>query len=736
MAMVSQYFAEVGVGLDMKSLRSTQAYFKQIERTMLNFKRRVERQQTISFKAVVDRTSMMRSLQVSANRIAKTVVIPLTRFQVKPTSIARAINTAISSTHFSRQVSFGARLSGQSLSAMRAQIRSALEGTIIRPRINPIVTRGSARGVTSSGASSGRVANGGKFLDPRNTSRMSPWHNPMMVGGGMGAFLRYGAFSLPLVGGVMGLNAMSNTIREYRAQETGLSFAAGMTADPNKDVGYYKGYLHDVGERTGIRESLLSRDFHQMLAGSAGTEMEPHLEEGFMGLTQYASILGLNEENMRLVMRGVTQMIGKGKITAEEARRQVGEQIPTFMRILGEQAAGGDMAKLDKMFESGELVTSKYLPKVLAQMKRESDKMMGEYWSSLPYLVNNAARQQELFMRKFAESGAESGLNRFWVVWGQIVEDSIGSAEKLGRVFDNVAWKLTSALLVPQELIRWINGETDGRNFFQNWFGDASDHKPLTDLMSQVERFKVNMNNIEFGGLISIKSTLEDIEGILRLVNGLLEVLNGGMETYQAFKHGGVTGVINKELRDTDIEGAKKDLSMSPLKPGSPAYAEALQENLRLREEAREGSWVPAWLRWMDNSALSVYGDMWAASKSIGNAMVGGVEALGRGTMGVTGGKMWGRDDPGFTSINNYIPQRGESAYGVPTNSPASFVSPQSPQNVNSGNQLIIQNLTVTAQGQSDELPQLISSEIEKKLKNSWQDNLMFINTQTSNVPH
>lgn len=53
-----------------------------------------------------------------------------------------------------------------------------------------------------------------------------------------------------------------------------------------------------------------------MLAGSAGTEMEPHLEEGFLGLTQYASILGLSDDNMRLVMRGVTQMIGKGKIQA------------------------------------------------------------------------------------------------------------------------------------------------------------------------------------------------------------------------------------------------------------------------------------------------------------------------------------------------------------------------------------------------------------------------------------
>lgn len=198
-----------------------------------------------------------------------------------------------------------------------------------------------------------------------------------------------------------------------------------------------------------MKESLLSRDYHQMLAGSSGTAMEPHLQEGFLGLTQYASILGLTDDSMRLVMRGITQMIGKGKIQAEEARRQVGEQIPTFMRILAEQAAGGDMEKLEEMFDKGILYTEKYLPAVLKEMKRQSDTMMEEYWKSLPYMVNQASRQRDLWLREFTAGGGESGLTAFWNSWIQIQKDSIKFARGLGSLFDEVATEFSAAILLP-----------------------------------------------------------------------------------------------------------------------------------------------------------------------------------------------------------------------------------------------------------------------------------------------
>lgn len=352
MTSVAQYYAEVGVGIDRSSLKSVDAYLKSIERKMINFKRRLEGSQmaikprintavfarnlrnsarSVSRQVVVpltrfevnkrglsralsravidsnplganslggisakaDSAKMLASLQRASNRVSKTLVVPITRFKVNEDGLRRAINRSMmeratrSSASSRLTVSFNARISANSIAAMRNQVRNALEGITIRPRIDPRVPSSIDVGTRSSGG--GRSRSSG---------------NPMLLGGAAGAFMRFGVYSLPFIGGAMGLNALSNTLREFRAQETGLEFAASMASDPNKDVKYFRGYLDHVGDVTGIKESLLSRDFHQMLAGSAGTSMEEHLEEGFLGLTQYAAILGLSDENMRLVMRG------------------------------------------------------------------------------------------------------------------------------------------------------------------------------------------------------------------------------------------------------------------------------------------------------------------------------------------------------------------------------------------------------------------------------------------------
>lgn len=303
MTVVSQYYAEVGVGLNHRSLRSVQAYFKTIERTMLNFKRRVEKNQGLDIKAKVDTASLLKSLTKSTGRIAKAVVVPLSRFTVNESGLARALNRALSSAKVGREVKFGATLSARSLSAMRTQVRQALEGTIIRPRINPTILGGRRR-VDSGGGGSDWI----KRSDPRNTSRMNPWHNPMMLGGGAGAFLRYGAFSLPFIGGAIGLNAINAFASEQAAQKTSLDMVSAMsttgkTGDDNR------AFLKSLAQQTGKTSMGMTPIYTQMLAASTGTELEAKMPDMFSGIMQYASVMGLGEESIKRAMTGFQQMI-------------------------------------------------------------------------------------------------------------------------------------------------------------------------------------------------------------------------------------------------------------------------------------------------------------------------------------------------------------------------------------------------------------------------------------------
>lgn len=171
------------------------------------------------------------------------------------------------------------------------------------------------------------------------------------------------------------------------------------------------------------------------------------------------------------------------------------------------------MAKLDEMFESGSLHTAKYLPLVLKKMKEESDKMMGEYWGTLPYYTAEAARQQELWMRSFAEHGGESGLNAFWESWAQIVEQSRGSAEVFGRFFERISKDFSGLILLPQEFVRWTQGETDERNFFQSLFGAA----PIEEISYQLSQFRDELSYIPE----ALSNLRESFEGAVEIFNKL-----------------------------------------------------------------------------------------------------------------------------------------------------------------------------------------------------------------------
>lgn len=434
------------------------------------------------------------------------------------------------------------------------------------------------------------------------------------------------------------------------------------------------------------------------------------------------------------------------------------------MRILGEQAAGGDMAKLDKMFESGELITAKYLPMVLAQMKRESDKMMGEYWSSLPYLVNNAARQQELFMRKFAESGAESGLNRFWVVWGQIVEDSIGGAERLGRAFEAAAWKFSNALLIPQELFRWIDGETDERNVWQKMFGDAESNTMLQSVLRTVGDLKQAFDNANTAAMTFVESldmsTNDTFDMWLR---GLIESFGVLVKLASQYSSGDFSGMSKTMSEWQDRSGElvrERDASRGARQSMIDQYGPDRSfwpggEYTKRFNEHLTTSTLPDTLK-----PLSTIAEEDVKRKMINNPVLGLISAISgdsgeiipKDRFTIEGAVVkWFSDKFGYRSVmeepkpREVEPPTGRSEtprMREPT--PYFLGGPQIPPNDLSINQppSVITTTTtnnikieVNATGTSQENADLIASEVDKKIDVKFQRELNGASLNTGSVP-
>jgi len=82
-----------------------------------------------------------------------------------------------------------------------------------------------------------------------------------------------------------------------------------------------------------------------------------------------AVTMGLSAEDQQGVFLALGQIMGKGKVQAEELRGQIGERIPGAFKIAA-KAMNMTTAELDKFMSDGKLMAEDFLPKFAAEMER------------------------------------------------------------------------------------------------------------------------------------------------------------------------------------------------------------------------------------------------------------------------------------------------------------------------------------------------------------------------------
>lgn len=79
--------------------------------------------------------------------------------------------------------------------------------------------------------------------------------------------------------------------------------------------------------------------------------------------------MGLSAEDTKGTFLALGQIMGKGKVQAEELRGQIGERVPGAFAIAA-RAMGVTTMALDKMMKNGELMANDFLPKFAAEMEK------------------------------------------------------------------------------------------------------------------------------------------------------------------------------------------------------------------------------------------------------------------------------------------------------------------------------------------------------------------------------
>jgi tape measure domain-containing protein len=130
-------------------------------------------------------------------------------------------------------------------------------------------------------------------------------------------------------------------------------------------------FVAEEANRLGRSNANLRTQYAGLMAATRGTRLEGQAtRELFTVLNESATVLGLTTDQNTRIMRAFQQIISKGRVSAEELRQQLGDSLPGAFQISA-RAMGVTTAELDKMLETGQLLSSEFIPKFTKQLHEE-----------------------------------------------------------------------------------------------------------------------------------------------------------------------------------------------------------------------------------------------------------------------------------------------------------------------------------------------------------------------------
>src|SRR5690606_37049127 len=478
MPMIANYYAQVGIQIDPSGAAKITRYLNGIKRQMASFQSQLAKTSEVNLRVNIDTKKSMVGLNRSLRALSSSASLTVRNVNFSKSELLKSLNKTISGSHGRTNLRIGALLSQESLNGMRAQLRASINSLVvsptIRPNVVPRVRRGSAAGTVEGGGYSRRSMGG---LSPFSKRGMNPWYNPMMVGGGVGAFLRYGVYSLPFVAGAMGLNALSNA--GERIQNAYMAVRA-QVGDPAL-AAQQLSFLEALGHNHGIRVADMAPGYSQMFAASQGTVLQNYIPKGFQNFIQYGSVIGMNEEQKKGAILALSQIIGKGgRGFAQELNLQLTNQgMPNARRLFAEAVAGGDMGKFEEMMRKGE-VGLEGVMKFLNLLGEKAAPFLPQYYSTITAQKGRVGYATEQYTKEFMDAGGSRAIAGFYSTLHQVISDATPYAKDIAEYFEKAARAARVLLLVPGEVKDWFSGVDNDKNFLQMLLGKPSESEFLS----------------------------------------------------------------------------------------------------------------------------------------------------------------------------------------------------------------------------------------------------------------
>jgi tape measure domain-containing protein len=216
-------------------------------------------------------------------------------------------------------------------------------------------------------------------------------------------------------------------------------------------------YLSGMSQKLGLSLESVTSGYSTIAAASRGTSMEGQTTTSiFEGISQAAATLGLTGEQAEGSLLAISQMMSKGKVSAEELRGQLGERLPGAFQLAA-KSMGMTTGELDKFMADGKLMAEDFLPKFARELTNTFGASATENINTMGGAVNETKTNMFLMMKDLGETFKPLMIEVSHIMTGlfKVVRESIPFLKEYGNVFAGVALTVGLSVIAFKAYILW-----------------------------------------------------------------------------------------------------------------------------------------------------------------------------------------------------------------------------------------------------------------------------------------
>lgn len=561
MPAITTYFAELGFGVNAKSVRKVDSALKSMEKKIKAFGKSMSASMAINLvKFNVNQKALNFAMGNALDIASRQTVFQVSRFSVDQGHLNRTLSAAMTAA-----------------SARAARVN-------IRPNVAP----NSPRNV--GGRPSGRhVVAGG------------------VAGGIAGGLSRLYGPALALGLGGYGLGALNNRNQQVVAaqlQTSAIAQQAGATPEQGKASFEW---LKKQADTIGFNYLDAAPDYNKLTSGLTGAGMSIEQSQGvFKGFSELSRVNKLDRTAQSRVYRALSQIAGKNKLQSEELTQQLAESLPGAVSLFAEayqKQTGGTKTGQEAITEllaamkkgkvkgdiltfAGDLASQKAQPG-LSAASAASQAEQARYQNT----VNNLATVA-------SNSGVESGFARLFRALNDGLRESGPMVESLAKGFDNVSKYVSFALTSVQSLQRLFQGRDSylGDKFFPT----SEDRTRALEFlnaykgaMQEIESLGKNIYNgwamllklFDSDAFVNMKNWANTVSNTLGTVNKLAGGdTSGAAASAKAAGYGYLNYITTPAQKTLDAMGLPGSSTIQKLRPEFDPAAFETQQRARQDE--------------------------------------------------------------------------------------------------------------------------------------------------------